>query len=410
MTALGVAGSVGFLALLALALLPIRRAHPREELSRALVVLNLLALLVATTGGFGSMFALLVTPQIRGYTRMQAFVGFFALFAAVLLLERVSRRAGRFTWLAPLLPLVVIVLGLLDQVTPPAVRPYAAYATQYGSDRAFVRRIEAAVPASAMIFELPYQPFPEASAGTSGRQIRYEPLRHYLHSSSLRWSYPAMRSRTPDVFARTVSAQPPAELVQTLSDAGFDGIVIDQRGYGDDGAGIEADLSRELGAEPAIRDDHQVFFDLTAFNQRARAGLTPEERERRRDLAVHPLYLRWTGGFYGAEHGPQGSFRWCSGSGQIEIDNESQLTRPATIAMIVSAPQSPTTLYIRGDLLSETIEIDARGSRLSRTLQISPGRHVLRLHATGPVVEVPGDPRRFAWRTDDATLDELASP
>src|SRR5262249_4675617 len=51
-TSLGLVGSVGFLVLLGTLLLPVREGRPRRELWRALAALNLLALLIATIGGF----------------------------------------------------------------------------------------------------------------------------------------------------------------------------------------------------------------------------------------------------------------------------------------------------------------------------------------------------------------------
>ena len=60
---------------------------------------------------------------------------------------------------AGLLALVVF----FDQVPrAPAPEQTAALARQVASDRAFVARMEAALPAGAMVFQLPIIPFPEA--------------------------------------------------------------------------------------------------------------------------------------------------------------------------------------------------------------------------------------------------------
>ena len=139
-----------------------------------------------------------MTPEIRAYARLRVFVGFFALCVVALLLDQQGRREGRRASLGAILPPLVLFFGLLDQVTPLAVRPYREIRAQYAADAEFVRHIEAKVPERAMIFELPYQTLPEAGPGASWREVRYEPLRPYFHSGRLRSSYPAMLGRTAD--------------------------------------------------------------------------------------------------------------------------------------------------------------------------------------------------------------------
>src|SRR6202011_3378560 len=99
-------------------------------------------------------------------------------------------------------------------------------------------RIEAVVPPGAMLFELPYQGFPEA--GPVQAMADYEPLRPYLHSHALRWSYPAMRGRADARWIREISGHAPARLLDEISEVGFQGIVIARPGYADSGAAIES--------------------------------------------------------------------------------------------------------------------------------------------------------------------------
>jgi phosphoglycerol transferase len=401
--ALGVAGSVGFLALIALLFLP-AKAGPERELPRALAGLNLLALLVATVGGAGSLFALLVTPQLRAYGRMQVFVAFFSLFATALLLERAGRRAGR---LAAIIPAVVLVVGLLDQVTPLAIKPYRQTRAEYARDDAFVKQIEATLPREAMIFELPLQSFPEPPVDAPNRVPRYDLLRPYFHSRALRWSYPAMAGRSADVWARAAAGGEPPELLRRLAEAGFDGLLIDRRGY-DDPWGFEEALGAEIGGPPAVSADRRLsFFDLRAYDARALAGVPAPERERRRDLAIHPLYPRFVDGFYAPEQGPDGIFRWCGATGEIEIDNDAQTTRRATMAMTLAPVLVESSmLLIRGDLWSESVEIEPTGTQISKTLEIPPGRHFIHFQSKGRALESQRDPRRLVWQADNLVLKE----
>ena len=50
--------------------------------------LTVAGILLATIGGFGSLFAFLVSPDIRAYNRITGFLAFFALVAVGIALDR----------------------------------------------------------------------------------------------------------------------------------------------------------------------------------------------------------------------------------------------------------------------------------------------------------------------------------
>jgi phosphoglycerol transferase len=405
-SALGLLASGGFLYLLALVLLGPARPRaadpPAAELLEPLAVLNLAAVMLATAGGFGSLFAFLVTPQIRTWSRINVVIGFLSLFALALLSSRFSRARPRAA--ALLLPAVLLV-GLLDQSSTLAVRPYERTGAGWASDAGFVRAIEAATPAGAMVFQLPYLSFPESPP--QHRMAGYDPLRLYLHSRSLRWSYPAMRGRPDDLWIAAVAARPPPAMLETLCDADFAGIAIDRRGYADGGAAIEAELAALLQATPTASDDGRfAHFPLAAHRARLRLGRSPAEQEQRRMLARHPLLLRWGQGFYGLERRGDLAFRWCRGACDLEILNGSSATRSATLAMTLVPAQAPARFTATGPLLSEQIPLDPAGTPFTRRLTVPPGAHRLRLASDGPPADAPGDPRTLVWRAEAPTLLE----
>jgi hypothetical protein len=77
---LGIVGTLGFLALVLLLFLP---EAPLQELPlvRGASRLTLAVLLLATVGGFGVVFNLAVSPDIRAYNRISPFIAFFSLLA-----------------------------------------------------------------------------------------------------------------------------------------------------------------------------------------------------------------------------------------------------------------------------------------------------------------------------------------
>jgi phosphoglycerol transferase len=403
-TSLGLMGTVGFLALLGVVLVGRQRDQPRGELLRVLGVLNLLMLMLGVVGGLGSWFALAVTPQIRTYARVNVVIGFLSLFALALLLERLEVRRR---WMTAVVAVVVLVAGLFDQASARAVRAYAAVKAEYRSDAELVRRIESSVPAGAMIFQLPHVSFPEGPAVQ--RMDGYDTIRPYLHSRSLRWSQPAMRGRPGDAWLMAVTGREPRQLVETVSDAGFEGILVDRQGYADGGAEIEQALRGMLAVEPVVGTMGRLaFFNLGPFNRTAHQGLSADERERRRTRALYPLRFQWGRGFFGPESLPSGpTWRWSSGRGEIAVDNGSRVVRRVSLKMTAFAGKPPARLEIDGDLTSSRIQLGAQGAPISLALDVPPGHHVIRFRSDGKPVDAPNDPRTLIWRAEDAVLEEV---
>jgi phosphoglycerol transferase len=262
---LGFIGSLGFLALLVWAALRMMGAtfnrldrDDQRVLSLA-ALLTLSATLLATIGGFGSLFALLVSPQIRSYNRISVYIAFFAILAVVLLIDRMigNRLAGQSSKLFYSGGMVLLTaLGLYDQTSTSFVPEYPKLSTAFRSDAEFVRKIEARVPPGAMIFQLPYMWFPEGA--------RYDIARGYLHSRTLRWSFGAMTNQRSDLWTRATQMLPAPDMVQRLAEAGFAGIYLDRR-ITPNSAAIEEEL-RALVAEPPLVSEESglSFFTLPA--------------------------------------------------------------------------------------------------------------------------------------------------
>ncbi|HUY90028.1 MAG TPA: hypothetical protein VMV10_14930 [Pirellulales bacterium] len=258
--ALGVIGSAGFLLLLGALALP-RTVSAQGRLVHGLALLNISAVLLAVNGGFGTLIALLVSPQFRGYNRISIYLALFALFAAALAFDRVlawAADAGRRRW--PLYAALagMVVLGVIDQAGRGRVPDYASLKARFTNDAEFVAAVEAQLAPGDMVFQLPYFPFPEHPP-VLGVEC-YDLARPYLHSRQLRWSYGAMKGRDADLWQRDVQAQPTAELIEALAEKGFRGIYIDRRGYADRAAMLEAELASLLGAAPTVSGDEQMSF------------------------------------------------------------------------------------------------------------------------------------------------------
>ncbi len=266
---LGLIGSVGLLVLIGW-LLFVRGGRlvlgkHRDWIMGRISVIDGFALFVATYAGLGVAIAA-VFPRVRVYGRMFVYVAFFCFVAVAVLLERLGdrprrTRLGAAAFAAALV--ILLALGLLDQVPPGILPKYAANKVRWDSDAGITARIEKVLPSGSMVFTLPYMPYPESPPPYPGTMNDYDQLRGYLHSTHLQWSYAAMKGRSTDLWQRAVAAMVIPDMVSALRAKGFDGIWLDRDGYADRGAQEERALRAELGTAPLVSDDGRiVFFQL----------------------------------------------------------------------------------------------------------------------------------------------------
>ncbi len=262
-SAQGLVANVGFVVLLGLLLY----RKPASRLLEALSVFNVFGILFATIGGFGMLFSLLISPQIRSQNRISVFLSFFSLCCVAILLQALWSRVAttrRRQHLVNGLLIAIVFVAMWDQ-HPRGYRPdYVRIKNDWARDANFVAQVEAAVPAGSMIYQVPYALFPEAPM--VHQHHSYAGIRFYLHSNCLRWSAGTMHGREGDQWNQKVAALPLQEQLQTVAEAGFKGIQVARRGYVDGGKEIEQQLREQLGVEPIVSDDQQdSFFPLQQY-------------------------------------------------------------------------------------------------------------------------------------------------
>lgn len=267
-SAQGIVANVGFLVLLGILLY--RRPLPR--VLEGLSILNVFGILLATVGGLGVLFSLLVMPQIRSQNRISVFLSFYSLACVALLLQAAWLRLSttrRRRFLAGGLLTLLVGFAMWEQ-HPSRFRPdYLSVKAEWDEDAAFVAAVEASLPAGAMVYQMPFIPYPEARP--VGLLEPYSNLRYYLHSSKLRWSGGAMRGREADRWQRQVAALPLAEQLQAVAAAGFAGIQVNRGGFDDFGESVEAQLREQLGVEPIVGPgENESFFPLPPEGKLAR--------------------------------------------------------------------------------------------------------------------------------------------
>ena len=149
---LGLVGSLGFLALVGVVVVAGPKA-PAPLLSAGRLVVA--GLLLATIGGFGSLFNLFVSPDIRAYNRIAPFIALFAMVAVAAGIDALGSRrrlAGR------LAAILVLAIGTWDQTQ--ALRPLVAAqvpnAEANENVHQFVFALEKMVPRGTMVLQVPF--------------------------------------------------------------------------------------------------------------------------------------------------------------------------------------------------------------------------------------------------------------
>jgi len=232
--------------------------------------------LTFTTGGFNSMLGVLGVTMFRGGCRYSVVILAITLAWAARRLSTsppwgVVAHGPADGWRRLVAAVVACLVIFWDQVPrTPTTDERRVIARQVESDRDFAARMEGALPAAAMVFQLPVIEFPESPAPGVPP---YDHFRPYLYSEQLRYSFGSMKGRPREKWQaglqsklfegasidqqsqriRLVPANAKAA-VDELVRLGFAAIYLNRAGFPDRGRGIEEALF-DLGyTTPPIRN------------------------------------------------------------------------------------------------------------------------------------------------------------
>ncbi len=412
--ALGIFGSIGFLILIAWIILGIVR-NQKKKLSEFQIkinnlgFLNILAVLLATIGGFGSVFAYLIFYDIRAYNRISIFIAFFSIFALILLLESFRKRYSGTTFKQYLfigLIGVILIFGVYDQTTPGFIPNYPENKIAFEKYNEITRAIESDMPDRGMIFQLPYIQY-MGWGPSSARLPMYTHGNLYLHSKTLRWSYGGMVNREADIWQRYVTDEPPDRMIKDLSLAGFDGILLDSNGYPDGGVNEKKALSDTLETKPIISSDQRFYFyNMSRYNQKIKTNYSAEQFKNEQTKILNPIIITWKSGFYPLESNSISSWRYGSSHSIIEIINpykDDQIINIDTI-FVTGYPEN-SKLSISGDIISADLIINNSGTVFNRTLTIPPGKHLIEFTCDAKRIYAPNDPRYLVYSVTNFHVD-----
>ncbi|PZO62688.1 MAG: hypothetical protein DI635_10925 [Pseudoxanthomonas suwonensis] len=247
---LGALGSAGFLIALLMLFVPnLRERFPPSQ--QLCAVLAAVLTLYATMGGFGSLFALFVSPQIRSINRLSPFIALFSLIVAAGTLQmvwhHVVERRPHWRSATPTLLVALSVLVVLDQVSPSFRQSRELRETtakRYADDYAFARKLASMLQPGSRVMQLPYTPYPEAPDPLGS----YTQFRNSLHAPDLDWSHGAMRGRPEANWLAEISALPPDAFVDVIQALGFSALVLDKRAFSQQMGEVQSAYARRTTA------------------------------------------------------------------------------------------------------------------------------------------------------------------
>jgi hypothetical protein len=408
--------ALSFLGLLLLAAARLLRGPPavlseRAKLASAAAVGAVLTFLWATFGGFSALFAYIVSPQIRAWSRLTPFIAFFALVGLLTVVDLMRARItdGRGTGGRALAAVAVAALGLiglLDQTSKGDVPSYAAARASWTNNARFVHAIEASVPKGSMILQLPFHQFPET--GPVNGMGDYDLFTGYVHSRDLSWSFGGMKGR-PEDWTTSAAGQPLPSVLRAAVAAGFAGVYIDRAAYADHGVAVERTVKRVLGDTTAVTGDDAgrlVFYSAAPLAAQERQRLSAAQRGALADALIHPISLSYTAGAYGQETAADGGpFHWLSNDATLPLQNP-EGPRPTVLSARASATGGTMTVTVPGRA-PKTYNLAKGIQKISIPFTVPAGSSQIRIRSTAP--RQPGDPRDLHVQLIGARLVPAAS-
>lgn len=388
--ALGIVGTLGIAWLLFhLVGRVLARRKPRPT-ADALSLLAAAAIAWASVGGGSSLFALIVTPQIRTWARMVTVIAFFAVAAAMYALQGRLRRYHTPRPLPWMIAIAIVALAVADQASS---RFDFHGPEQYpDAERRWISSIASLAGKDAAIFQYPPYPYPEN--GPIGSAHDYDYFLPYLHSDGLRWSYGATKGSAQMSWQEATVSLPADEMLGRLRAAGFDAILVDR-------AALEDTSPSFLPLLPAAGESPGGRWTLHVLP--SSAGVTGELR----DEAFGQPLLTMEEGISFLENVEPEPYRWASRSGSLAVHNLTPEPREILVTFRAeSAVPGDWRLILSRGAASGVVPLDEEADELYRVrLTVPHGRTVIDFRTDAPRLEAPRDPRVLVFRIFDAEVE-----
>jgi hypothetical protein len=401
-TPLGTFGAIGFLwsigAVLALGL-GMRARKPETKFVAQIGGLNVICILVGAVGGFAYLLALEGFSMYRTWNRISLFIAFGSVLATGVLLERLFRWIkGRTTkpialGIVGVIVAFLCVAGAYDQVTPRYIPNYQNIAVRFDTDATFYHQLEKMVPKGSMMFQAPFEQFPEA--GTIVNMTDYQDFTGYLHTTTLRWSYGGMKGRPEGDWEQNLSVFDPVAMMASVAAVGFQGAVIDRTGLTNNGEDFLKAITPYTG--PVLlqsQDNRLLYVDLTGLRARLVRELGASAVDTGKQVTLGNT-ISWSGFSFPEPLQPCGTRRWAiSRTATITVDNPAKTPTPTTVSTHYEANAAAASIELRGPGTDVTSPLANGLGAVAQQMTLPPGKSKITFTLKGPAVVRPADELR----------------
>jgi len=277
---------IGILAILGLTLLFFRGIH--RQLNKRSPSLPFLAtgwiICYASFGGLNSVFSLTLDfYDIRATNRYCVAIATIGLLYFAFVTNRLVRNFSPRAKIG--IVALLALLAILDQsyhsyFYPRYNIPTSVMRERVAADRDLALKLEDRLDAGAMVYILPVLDFPEPFSGRGAYKVNffiYDPIRPFLYSTKLRYSYGSNKGREGADWQLDVQELPAGEMAATLESYGFSGILFNRKDYADRGEQLLAEFSKTgwpMEFEQGVGNEW-VFIRLSASPNPVLPTLTP---------------------------------------------------------------------------------------------------------------------------------------
>ena len=269
---LGLAGIIGFVFSLFVIMRINENGDEENRRNKFLSQLVIFAILFSTVGGFSGLISVFF-HFIRGYCRIAIFIDFICILLFLYLLKAIFKRIckiqkNKIKYVVSVGIVCLMLIACLSDLIPPKdtySETFANNYVSYTSDKDFVEQVEASMKDGDMIFQLPYDSFPES--GPIGNMGAYQLFTGYLYSHNLKWSFGGVKNRESDQWYSYAASLGVPEMIEYITSEGFKGLYIDKRAYSDEEiSNLRTEIENVVQIEPLISENgNLIFYNLYSY-------------------------------------------------------------------------------------------------------------------------------------------------
>lgn len=365
-TYLGIIGISGFLILLICLFKEGDKDNKRGEILKFCSVLNIVALLVGLSGGFGYLVALLITDKVRVYYRIAIYIYCLSLLSIAVLLSYNQYANKMNTWCKWTLVLAMICFHLCDLQVWKQVPNYENINNRYNTDFQLVKSIEEDIGKSGKVLVLPYLDFPENLAESGVGNYNYSVILNILSDTLYSSTGHVTGTKESNLMKNKYSMEKTEQVLYWAAKDGFDGILIDTKALNNSDDKIQQ-FNNILGSPLTYKNNTIFFYNIQ------------NKKNQLMDLSGYEGFLNFEEGFYVEEKNDTQWWRWSNQLSELTIEGEPGIYQLEFSCVGINGMQGElriqgcgidTVININGEY---QLELDTRtGNKLSFESTITP--------------------------------------